>query len=300
MRNPLLVMAVMLAAGPALGADSRPSCVVVSGLGGVPEWEENFESWATSLVDLCRTQLDAAVFRVDGRQQPKESVLATLNQAAGAAPGEFWLFLVGHANNDGRQYRFNIKGPDITGAELKNFLDGLGDRRANVVVATSSSGDLAYTLAGPQRTILTASRGRERYPPLFLSFFIEGAAAAEADRNKDRRVSLQELVDFCEQKVAAWYEEKGRIRTEHATLNDADGSGRHAPVTYLSFPPEQAYRTLEAQTLAPERTRLEREVEDLKLRKSELTADAYFAELERLLVELARLNEKIRELEAAP
>lgn len=291
--------ALLLLCCPFLQADTRAACVVVSGLGGVPEWEENFESWADSLAELCSQQLQAPATRIDGRQTGKPELVQALQRAA-ANPGDFWLFLVGHGNFDGREYRFNIKGPDLTGTELKALLDSLGQRRAVVVLATSSSGDLVYSLAGPERVILAASRGRERHPPLFLSFFLEAVASAEADLNKDRRVSLQEAMDFCEQRVAAWYEEKGRIRTEHAAVNDADGTGRLAAVTFLSAPPEQAYRSLEAQGLAPERIRLEREIEDLKLRKSELALDAYYRELERLLVQLSELNERIRELEGEP
>ncbi|GAB4110690.1 MAG: hypothetical protein Kow001_11700 [Acidobacteriota bacterium] len=287
---------------PALAADNgtTPACLVISGLGGVPEWEENFEKWADTAAGICRDQLKAAVFRLDGRTQVKAQILQTVTEAATAGNGDLWIFLVGHGTWDGREYRFNIKGPDLTTADLAEALDRLGDRRILVVAATSAAGGLLQRLGGPHRVILAATRERERHPPLFLSFFLEGLTSAEADRNKDRRVSLQEVFDFCELKVAAWYEEQGRIRTEHAGLNDAGGTGRLAPVTFLSAPPEQAYRSLEARELAPTRSRLEREIEDLKLRKTEMPADAYYRELERLLVELAELNERIRTLEGEP
>ncbi len=285
---------------PAADDGAAPQCVVVSGLGGVPEWEENFEKWADTLAGICRDQLQASVTRVDGRSQGKAEVLEAIAGAAASRSQVFWLFLVGHATWDGRQYRFNIRGPDLTTADLAGALDHLGDRTVHLVAATSAAGELLHSLGGPNRVILAASRQRERHPPLFMSFFLEGLSSAEADRNKDRRVSLQEVFDFCELKVAAWYEEQGRIRTEHAALNDADGTGRLAPVTFLSAPPEQAYRTLEARELVPRRSRLEREIEDLKLRKADLPADTYYRELERLLVELAELNERIRTLEGEP
>ncbi|UCF35329.1 MAG: hypothetical protein JSU96_10755, partial [Acidobacteriota bacterium] len=88
-----------------------------------------------------------------------------------------------------------------------------------------------------------------------------------------------------------------RLQTEHPVLDDSKGQGSLAMFAYLSTPPEQAYRTLEAKQLAPERQRIEREIEDLKLRKTELTTAEYYATLERLLIELAELNEKIRILE---
>ncbi len=297
-----LVCLLLLSVAPATAADDEatPACLVVSGLGGVPEWEENFEKWADTAAGICREQLKAAVFRLDGRTRVKAEVLQALAEAATAGNGDLWVFLVGHGTWDGRQYRFNIKGPDLTTADLAGAFDRLGDRRILLVAGTSASGELLQRLGGPHRVILAATRERERHPPLFLSFFLEGLTSAEADRNKDRRVSLQEVFDFCELKVAAWYEEQGRIRTEHAALNDAGGTGRLAPVTYLSTPPEQAYRSLEARELAPTRSRLERAIEDLKLRKTEMPAEAYYRELEGLLVELAELNERIRTLEGEP
>ena len=90
------------------------------------------------------------------------------------------------------------------------------------------------------------------------------------------------------------------MQTEHPLLLDAGGSGNLARFAYLSTPPEQSYRSLEARQLAPERTRLEREIEDLKLHKQDLTADEYYGRLEKLLLELSKLNEKIRELEGTP
>ena len=94
--------------------------------------------------------------------------------------------------------------------------------------------------------------------------------------------------------------ERGRIQTEHPVLRDSSQGQLLAAAAYLSAPPEKAYRSLEAKELSKDRIRLEREIEDLKLRKPDMVEAAYFTELERLLLELATLNEKIELLEGSP
>jgi hypothetical protein len=301
------VLVVSAAASWGLGKspgtlEEGPVCLVLSGLAGVPEYEENFESWSTDLEEICRESLGAKTYRLDGTELRKPEIVKAFEEAhRRQGTSEAWVFLVGHGTYDGRDYRFNIKGPDLTGAELGELLDGFGDRPVYAVLATGSSGALLEPLSGPRRVIVSATKSAtERQPPLFLSFFIEGARSAEADLNKDRRVSLKEIFEFSELGVQRWYEEKGRLQTEHPILREPEGTRVAASMAYLSAPPEQAYRTLEARELAPQRTRLEREIEDLKLRKTEMSSADYYAELERLLVGLAELNQKIRDLEGEP
>ena len=208
------------------------------------------------------------------------------------------MFLIGHGNYDGEEYKFNIKGPDLKGSDLDLFLKSLEDRPVRVVVATGSSGVLVSSLGGANRVVITATRGQsERLAPLFMSFFLEAATSAEADQDKNGSVSLSEAFSLSETKIEEWYESKNTLQTEHPVLDDEGGSGRLAASTYLSRPPEQAYRSLEARQLIPERVRLEREVEELKLRKMDVAESEYYERLEQLLVELAVLNERIRTLE---
>jgi hypothetical protein len=299
---------VALACGPLLGRGNESgenrTCFILTGLGGVPEYEENFLSWGDSLERLCRDQMGADVRRLDGREARRQEILSGLSGANSAdedvADSEFWLFLIGHGTWDGRQYKFNVRGPDITADDLRKALETIRARRHFLILATGSSGALIDDLRGPNRVIVSATRNeRERHPPLFISFFIEGAESAEADANKDRRISLREVFAFSEARVREWYQSRGLLQTEHPVLDDwtEDAGLDLSSFAYLSSPPERAYRTLEARQLQPERIRLEREVEALRLRKPRMSEDEYFGTLERLMVELATVSEKIRELE---
>lgn len=298
----LLILLCHSPQSPAAISDDEVSdrkCFILSGLGGLPEYEENFVSWADSIETVCREQMRAMVVRLDGREDRLDLVTSEFQRNASVAEsGELWVFLIGHGTYDGRKYKFNIKGPDLTGEGLVELLKPLADRKVYVIAATSCSGALLKDLQGPNRVVLTATKsGTERFAPLFMSFFVEASESAEADTNKDRRISLEEVFTFSDVRIKAWYEEKGQIQTEHPVLNDAGGAGNLATFAYLSSPSEQAYRSLEAQQLVPDRIRLEREIEDLKRRKAEMPESQYYSELERLLVELAQLNARIRELE---
>lgn len=311
----LLAAATLLMTTAPASADA---CVIVNGLGGMPEYEENFIDWSKKLEKLFSERLGGTVSHFDGRTLRRKEIVEGMRRAAAELDeGEaFWLFLVGHANHDGERFKFHIKGPDLTGADLKTILSGLGKRNAYVVAATSASGALLPELAGENRVVVTATRNRmERQPPLFLSFFIEAAGAPEADKDKNGRVSLLEAYLFSRQKVSEWFQAKGRIQTEHPLLDDqgklrigmekgeepvnrlTTGEGLLAAAASLSAPPEAAYRSMEAQKLAEDRAAVEREVEDLKFRKGEMASAEYYQKLEELLVKLATINEEIRRLE---
>lgn len=114
-------------------------------------------------------------------------------------------------------------------------------------------------------------------------------------------------------RTAEYYDSDGRIATEHALLDDnGDGNGVRADqfrglsaIVKPSEAPPQDGRRAHQWHLVPnsldsalppevkaERNRLELAVEQLRDRKGDLPRDDYLAELERLLVELAELNER--------
>lgn len=312
-----LLSAALAAGGPLAAQEHSRVCYIISGLGGLSEYEENFETWSQGLEELF-AGMGAKVHRIDGRTQRRTDILKAFSQAKQSpADSEVWVFLVGHGTISRDSYRFNIKGPDLTEADLREFVEGLGSRRVFLVAGTSSSGELLSQLPGENRVVLTATRSRrERFPPLFLSFFLQSASEIQADTNKDGKVSLLEAYVFSRNKVAQWFQDEGRLQTEHAVLDDngarrigedkaeeisaemlSTGTGMLASIAYISQPPAEAYASEEARRLSAERREVELRVESLKFRKSELTDEQYFSELEALLVELAELSARISELE---
>lgn len=285
-------------ASPVRGQSTDTACLIVTGLGGVPEFDENFQKWGKQTDEICRDQMNAESRFVDGSEARKETILEAMEQITSSlnANGEMWLFLIGHGSYDRRGYKFNIAGPDLTDGEIQDLLSDHPGARSILVAATSASGALTK-LAQPGRIIVTATRSeRERQPPLFMSFFVEAAQSEEADANRDGRVSIQEAFQYTEQQVKRWYEDKGRLQTEHAVLSEAEGAS-FSGSAYLARPAPRQFENPEAKALARQRTEVEREIEDLKLRKTQLPEDEYFQQLETLLVRLATLNEEIEDLE---
>ncbi len=292
-------------------------CVIANGLGGLPEYEENFVSWAGKLEQVFKDRLGDRVVRLDGRAMGRGEMLEALGKAASTlgAGDQFWLFLIGHANYDGERFKFQIKGPDLTDADLAAVLDRLQGRQINLIAATSASGALLPEMAGERRVVVTATRNAaEKQPPLFLSFFLEAASSADADTDKNGKVSLLEAFLFSRGQVAGWFEERGRLQTEHPLLDDqgrvrigsekddpqaiSTGEGLLSASVALSIPTEQAYRSAEAKALAEEKQAVERDIEDLKFRKPEMPGETYYNQLQELLVKLATINEKIEKAEA--
>lgn len=292
-------------------------CLIVSGLGGMPEYEENFVEWSDRIEKHCAEKLGGSVFRFDGRKTGRADIVRSFKEVHDSLSGQdqLWVFLIGHANHDGEQFKMHIKGPDLTDSDLRELLEANRDHRVYLIAGTSASGALLGELSGENRVVVAATRNRlERQPPLFPSFFLEAAESAEADTDKNGKVSLLEAYLFSRARVESWFEEKGRLQTEHPVLDDGGrvrigvdqdeapppvtGEGMLSASASLSAPSEKAYRTLEARELARRRQAVERDIEDLKFRKSEMTSEQYYERLQALLVDLATINEQIERLEA--
>ncbi|HZS46743.1 MAG TPA: hypothetical protein VFC63_16850, partial [Blastocatellia bacterium] len=119
------------------------------------------------------------------------------------------------------------------------------------------------------------------------------------------RISILEAFNFATKMTAKYYEEKGILATEHALIDDngdgvghptADsGDGALAKTTYFdSLNLLQAGADPELAALLKEKDRLEREVEQLKTRKASMKSEDYDAQLENLLIDLAKVNQSIK------
>jgi hypothetical protein len=158
---------------------------------------------------------------------------------------------------------------------------------------------MARLLASPGRIVLTATKSAfERNEARFGRYFVDAFAKDGADVDKDSRVSLQEAFRYAEAEVKRFYENEGRLATEHAVLADAGGM---APRFFLS--PGAAARAggdPRLTALHARKDTLDDQVRGLRSRKEGMTADAYDRELERLLVALAEVSQEIRAREGKP
>lgn len=303
---------------PAKNSDGNgTTLVVVVGAEGEEAYgkifAEELEAWKKLATDArVRLQVvgrDEAATPTD-RDRLQQIVAAEC--AAGETAGPLWLVFLGHGTFDGRRAAFNLRGPDVDEAMLTEWLKDC--RRPTVVVdTTSASAPFLTSLSAPGRVVVTATKsGQQRNYARFGRYFVKRVVDPAADLDKDEQTSLFEAWLAAARDTADFYKSDGRVATEHPLLDD-DGDRRGVRIEF--FAGDRAVRAptdgskLDGETarrihlkqndaeirLTPEqRTRrdaLETELAALRRRKAELAEADYFRELERLLVELARVYE---------
>jgi len=313
----LLMAALLFAAWlPQTGTaqtNEQRSLVLIIGAAGEPEYGEKFSQWA----DLWKAAavkggLQTFVIGEDQEQPTNDRVrlLTVLTNEAAKPGGELWLVFLGHGTYDGRSAKFNLRGPDISAADLAAVLKPCR-RPLAVIQCASASGPFINALSGPNRVIVTATRsGYEVNATRFGGYLAQAMADPAADLDKDGQTSLLEAFLLASREVAQFYKEAGRLATEHALLDD-NGDGLGTPADW--FQGVRAVKTAAAgkavdgvrahqfhlvrsateQELSPDarsrRDELEAQLSALRARKATLPVDEYYQQLEVILVQIARL-----------
>ena len=304
-RKPAVLVAFVLAmfagtVGLSRNASAATHFVLVEGLGGEPRYTESFRDQIERILDAVRRiSADEALVTVlagtDATAGEIESAFGAL--ASKVNPGDaLAVFLVGHGSHDGAGYKFNIPGPDITGAQLKLWLDAVPAATQLVVSTTSASGGALETLKAPQRVVITATKnGREKNATVFGEYFAEAFAASEADTNKNDSISALEAFHYAESKVKAHYADNQRLATEHPQIQGDRAEGfllaRLGQAAALAEDPSK-------RDLLERRESLERRIANLTARKDELTESEFLKGLEDLLLEMAAIQQQIAAEEA--
>lgn len=321
----------LVLAGPAVLVAQQPRLIIVGGLGGTPEYGNRFHDWAVKLYQAARQQGlsdDAIVFlaedagrdrRIDGRST-RDAVAAALTAAAADTdPADpVTIVYLGHGSVREGDASMNLPGPDMAPSDLAPLLDALAPRPVSFVNTAPASGGFLESLAGPERTLITATRGAmERNETFFGGFFVEAFAGDDADADKDGRVSLLEAYEYARREVARRYESEGLILTEHALLDDnGDGVGTHEIAALPAADGLRARRQFlagdpalmagrdsedpELRRLYGQKAAIQGRIDDLRARRETMEQAAYDDALEALLIELALVNRQIAAREGGP
>ena len=238
-----------------------------------------------------------------------EQGLASL--AARVSTGDqITLYLIGHGSGAEEESKFNIVGPDITGAEFAVLLDQFKDQSIAIVNTTSASYGFSTSLSGEGRVVISSTRSpSERYDPIFSRYFIEALDNRNGDRDKNNRVSMLEAFEYAKSNVEAWYEEQGRLASEHAGLDDNgdalfsldpvvdSADGRLAEIAYIDAAGDEVLGlSPQARELKFQMQNLERDIFVLRGRKQDFLESDYWFEMESLLVELAVATGQFEEI----
>lgn len=314
----LLAMSAPLQDTPV--TDDRTCIILVVGAAGTAEYGAEFEQWAGRWEEAARRG-GARLLRI-GHVVPEEdsetgSDRERLEEAVKAEAvikkEPLWLVLIGHGTFNGQVANFNMRGPDVSAAELAKWLEPC-ERPLAVINCASASGPFVNRLSGPNRVIMTATKsGYEYNYTRFGAYLAEAMAGQNADLDKDDQVSLLEAFLTASARTAEFYEEASRLATEHALIDD-NGDGLGTPSEWfrgiravrrarngatpdgpranqfllIRSAGERAMPT----DIHRRRDALELAVETLRDQKTELETDTYYTRLEAILLELALLYER--------
>jgi hypothetical protein len=295
--------------GLALSAHATTFYVTLSGLGGEADYEQRFKMWAEDIdSSLKKAGGDANIVTLTAptRDQIRSKFADLAKQAK--PDDSVVLMLIGHGSFDGVEYKFNIPGPDITGAELASLMDKIPATRQLVVNMTSSSGGSMSFLQKKSRIVITATKtGTEKNATIFARYWAEALREPAADTDRNETVSALEAFHYAQRKTTDFFETQKRLATEHSVLEDIgkgegertpsaeNGEGKLAgvfPVVRLGANAAAA-RDPNKRPLLEKKEQLEQAIDKLKYDKAALPEQEYKKQLTTLLLELAKTQEAL-------
>lgn len=289
--------------------------MVITGASGGSAYAEKYNAWRTALVTALKQKLrypdDRLFVLAESESQnvaraTRENIRALFGALRNrlAADDLLFVFLAGHGTADNDEAKFNLVGPDLTSSEWSQLLKPVPGRLV-FIDTTGGSFPFLRRLSAPGRVVVTATdTAVQQFDTIFPEFIVKAFDDPAADTDKNGRVSIWEAFSYAGAGVTQWFERNGQLPTERPLLDDnGDGVGREAQnpgpdgalarAIYLA--PESAGTA--GTDLLTRRAELERQLEDLRLRKAASGADParYDPEIEKLLVEIARLSREIKE-----
>jgi hypothetical protein len=348
---PLLALAPSPLLPAAPGTKDRQTLIVVVGAPGTDEYGAEFERWAAAWEQTARkggahlvrlgpgagaegapeapgassAASPSGVHEESDRERLREAIENTIEKAVASeerrSTEALWLVLIGHGTFDGRAAKFNLRGPDVSAAELAGWLEPCR-RPLAVINCASASAPFINRLSAPDRVVVTATRsGYEYNYARFGGYLAEVIAAQDSDLDRDEQVSLLEAFLAASARTAEFYEREARLATEHALIDD-NGDGLGTPAEWfrgiratrrprdgaqLDGPRANQFLLVRSARdrgmpadLRQRRDELELAIERLREEKQKLDADTYYARLEPILLELARLYESLERAAPGP
>ena len=295
----------------------RPCVLVVVGAPGTPEYEVQFRQWADQW-QRAAEKANAESIRIGLADEvgttDHDRLKAALEEKAKSGREPLWIVLIGHGSFDGKAAKFNLRGPDVSDAEFSTWLDPV-KRPVAVLDCASASAPFLNKLSRPDRVVITSTKsGSEQNFARFGQYLAEAIADPKADLDKDGQVSLLEAYLTANARTAEFYKSKSRLATEHALLDD-NGDRLGTPADWfkgvratrrakdgaapdglrahqLPLIPSDRERALPPE-VRRRRNEIELAIAALRDEKAKLPEADYYAKLDPLMVELARLYQDV-------
>ena len=295
----LQVFAVIVITCCATGLNAKTYIGVMQGLAGEDFYQRQFDE-QIEVIETSSNRLgaNAELTLLTGEKATRQDALDWFNEMAGSVSSSdrVLFYFIGHGSYDDSDYKFNLRGPDLTGAELKQAFAELEVELKLLVNTSSSSGALLELFEEePDTVLITATKsGRERIATRFGRFFVKALEEESADLDKNGMISAKESYDYAERETADFYTSEGLIATEHSVLQ-----GEHANLVSLGslvdLPTVESGSELAV--LYQERDDMDFEIERLRIRRIGMSAEDYRRDFQALVIQLSVLQAKIEELE---
>lgn len=305
-----------LAAARTYAADRY--ALVVTGASGGAQYTEKYDEWRNSFVQLLQGPLGYKEEHVlllaeeefaGARKATRDNVRAALADLRQRATKDdvVLIVLVGHGSgSDGGEAKFNLVGPDLSAREWAELVRPISSRLV-FINAASGSFPFLQELAARNRIVITANdSAAQTFETVLPPFLLAAYSDAAADLDKNGRTSVWEAFTFMSAKVRGYFEQRAQLATEHPMLDDdGDGVGRLldeqgpdgvvARTTYLrADPPLEDGGNPQRTTMLRRRAELEQQLEELRARKESMPLDDYENAIEKVLLEIARLDRALR------
>ncbi len=321
MRSQWLVIAVCLAQcmSNLVCSEAKEDFVIVVGAPGEVEYETLFLSWSDRW-QVAAEKRGANVHQLgsvraeESEETPSDrQLLSDLLTQTKSEPNDdaLWLIFIGHGTFQQGIANFNLRGPDLSAVALAEILSE-SSRPLVIINCSSSSGPFIKGLSGDQRIVITATRaGDEQNFSRYGDYLSQAIGDTAADLDHDDQVSILEAYLKAASDTANYYKQEGRIVTEHPLLDD-NGDGLGTPPDFFRGihriadaksggdpDGEWAARRIvsnanNVKEISSEqqarREELVNEIALLRKAKSDMDVDEYFDSLERVMLELARIE----------
>jgi hypothetical protein len=312
-----LLCVVCIGAGSSTAEAAERFALVITGASGGDNYALKYAGWRAAFVDLLRglkypdDHIVVLAEHEEGttRKATRDNVRGALTDLRKRSGRDdvVVILLIGHGTSgDGDEAKFNLVGPDLSADEWAALIKPIP---ARVVFIDTTSGSFPFLkkIAGRNRIVITATdNAAQQFETVFPEFLVKAFGEEGADQDKNGKVSVWEAFQYASAHVRDWFVEKGQLATERPLLDDTGaGIGREfdtpgpdgplAQTTYLE-PEAPAANTgnAEVDALLRRRADLQNQLEQLRARKTNMPAEEYEAELEKILLELARIDRQVR------
>jgi len=308
---------LLLAAGGTAYAGERYA-LVVTGASGGPQYAERYDEWRSAFAQLLQGPLGYPENHVlllaeeeyaGAQKATRENVRTAIADIRKRATKDdvVLIVLVGHGSGaDSGEGKFNLVGPDLSAREWADLLKPLPGRLV-FIDAASGSFPFVQELSAKNHIVITANdSAAQTYETVLPQFLVPAFKDESADLDKNGKVSVWEAFTYASARVKAWFEQRSQLATEHPMLDDdGDGTGRLiddqsadgmlARVTYLQTDQPITDTGDPVRTaLLRRRVELNTQLEELRARKETMQPEDYESALEKILLELARVDRSLK------